>query len=582
MKRASLHPAEKYAYDVLDGRIPACVYVKQAAQRYFDDLKNLPKKGYYFDRKKAAAVIDWVPAYCHHYRGDLAKTPLYLLPWQQFIYWQLFGWKKKDGNRRFNYCYVEVPKKNGKTTGFLAPIALFMLTADSEAGPEVYFAAGSRDQAKIAYNDIRAMISASPILRACLYPNLREIKPTKNAEEYGVDPNLQCYPVSSEAGNLDGKNVHFSGIDEYHNHQTVDVFNIMSSGMIARSQPLQFTITTAGFNKFGPCYQYREAIINILSGISEDDHTLGIIYTLDEEDNWQDENNWVKANPSIGYGKSLDKMRSELTQKKQQGSSGINEFKTKQLNLWVDAAKTWIPDEKVKACMIPSDQFPKLDGEPCFLGLDLAAIRDITAMAVGWRYEGKVYVKLKYWLPSDVLEERKSLNDKHPYIQYCRDGLITLTPGNVTDYEYIRKKITGISSHEPEFDNESVAGKYNIISLGYDKWNSTHVISEISSDGVDVNEVGQGYGAMNYPMKQLEKMIYSGDVVFENDKVLRWMFANTQPETDSTGNIRPKKKTAEKKIDGVVAILTMLSELFRNETDGGNYIPENYTIKTIK
>jgi phage terminase large subunit-like protein len=566
----SLHPAEKYAHDVINGRIPACKYVKQSAERYFRDLKTLTKKGYYFDKKKAAAVISWVSQYCRHYKGALAKQPLELLPWQQFIYWQLFGWKDKQGNRRFKYVYVEVPKKNGKTTGFLAPIGIFMLLGDGEPGPEVYFAAGARDQAKIAFNDVRAMINASPELRACLQPYLNEIRPAKHSESYGVDQNFMCKPVSSEAGNLDGKNVHFSAIDELHNHTSDEVFNIMSSGMISREQPMQFTITTAGFNKYSFCYQYRDTITKILDQVIEDDSTLCVIYSVDEGDDWQDEKCWIKANPSIGKGKDLGNMRKEFIQKKNQGSRGIVEFKTKQLNIWEDSAETWIPSKEVKKVMKDVSQWPDLSAVDAYGGLDLAATQDITSFAVAARYDGKIYARVTHWLPADILEQKKALNDKHPYIQFAKKGLINLTPGNVTDYESVRQEINlQVQNH-------------NIQSVGYDKFNATHLVSNLDSDGIMVNEVRQGFMAFNEPTKQLERMILSDEIVLENDPVLLWMFANVELEKDSLGNVRPSKKKAEKKIDGVVALLMAISELFRNENEGGNYIPDNYTVKKIK
>jgi len=580
MAKQKLHPAEKYAHDIVSGRISACKYVRQAVDRYFRDLKSLPKQGFVFDKKKAAAVIQWVSDYCRHYRGAFAGQPLDLLPWQQFIYWQLFGWVDKYGNRRFKYVYVEVPKKNGKTTGFLAPIGLYMLVGDGEPGPEVYFAAGSRDQASIAFKDVRAMISASPELRQVLQPLIREIKPTKQCAEYGVDNNFQCYPVSSEAGNLDGKNVYFSGMDEFHIHITNEVFNIMSSGMISRQQPIQFTITTAGHNKYGPCYSYRETCLQILSGGLEDESTLTVIYTPDDGDDWQDEKTWMKANPTLGRGKDLSRMRDEYKQKKLQGSTGVNEFKTKQLNMWVDSAVTWIPDEEVKKSMKP-EPLPDMSETPCFVGMDLAATRDITAIACAWRKDGAVYARVKYWLPSEVLEERKALNDKHPYIQFAKKGLIQLTPGNVTDYEYIRRDISGVNSLQPEFYSESIAGKYQLQSVGFDNWNATHLISQLTNDGVTVNEVRQGFQAMNYPTKQLEQMILSGMIHFGEDPVLRWMFRNVHLESDSIGNVRPKKKNREKKIDGVMAVIMALSELFRFETENNNFIPDDYKIRTL-
>jgi phage terminase large subunit-like protein len=376
-------------------------------------------------------------------------------------------------------------------------------------------------------------------------------------------------PVSSEAGNLDGKNVHSSNIDELHNHTSDEVFNIMSSGMISREQPIQFTITTAGFNKYSFCYQYRENMIKILSQVLEDDSTLCVIYTVDEKDDWQDETSWIKANPSIGKGKDIERMRQEYRQKLQQGSRGIVEFKTKQLNIWEDSAEQWIPDKKVKQCILSSAKWPDLTGVPSYGGLDLASTRDITAFATVTRHGGKIYARLDYWLPSDTLEERQAVNEKHTYIQFSKKGLIHITPGNVTDYESVRQRISEIAMDR------------NLQSVGYDKFNATHLVSNLDSDGIMTNEVRQGYMAFNYPTKQLEKLILSGEIVLDDDPVIRWMFTNVELEKDSLGNIRPSKKKAEKKIDGVVALIMAISELFRSETEQGSMIPLDYSIKKL-
>lgn len=248
--------------------------------------------------------------------------------------------------------------------------------------------------------------------------------------------------------------------------------------------------------------------------------------------------------------------------------------------MWVDSAVTWIPDEEIKKCMKP-EPLPDLSETPCFVGMDLAATRDITAVACAWRVDEMIHVRCKYWLPSDVLEERKSLDEKHPYIQFAQKGLIALTPGNVTDYEFIRREISGANSQNNDFYEGSINSLYQLESVGFDNWNATHLVSQLTNDGIAVNEVRQGFQAMNYPTKQLEKLILSGMIHFGDDPVLRWMFRNVSLETDSIGNVRPKKKNREKKIDGVVAVIMALSELFRHETENNNYIPEGYTIKTI-
>lgn len=577
------HPAHKYAMDVCNGAVPACKWVRLACARYMRDLDEAQVKGWTFDYRAADHVIQWFEQHLRHTKGQYKGQPFTLLPWQQFIVWNLFGWKKANGTRRFTDAYIEIPKKNGKTT-FASGIMLYMLLGDGEDSPEVYCAATHRDQAKIAFDEAEKMAKASPTISKCVRQIRNKIECQAN---YG-----KMIPLSSDANSSDGLNVSCGVIDEYHAHKTSEVNDIVKSGTVAREQPLHMIITTAGFNLNGPCHKQHNTSRLLLEGVISDDSSFCIMHTIDlsdtenedDGDDWRLEENWIKANPSIGHGVKLENLRKEFQQAINYGGTKITNFKTKFLNVWCGARETWIPDHHVAAVMV--EQTPDLTGAVAYGGLDLSNSRDITALALRFVLpSGAVHHKTFYWLPEERLNELSSQDDRHPYIQFAREGYIQTTPGNVTDYDQVRKFITGyyMDGNTMKHDPQCLAERFKIHSIAFDRWNSSQCVLNLKNDGIEMVPFGQGFMEMSYPTKQFAEQIYDQDrpLTMDNDPVLRWMMGNVAIQRDPAGNEKPNKEKSADKIDGVVANIMAIGRHISAEAEAQSQMPTNYTLKFL-
>lgn len=581
---ARLSPAERYAHDVVSGSIVAGKYIRLACKRYFHDIKTAKSRNLYFDRKEAQHAIDWIQAFCRHFKGEWAGTLIKLEPWQQFIYWNVFGWRWKDTRRtRFRLAFIQVAKKNGKTTGILAPILLYKTFAEGEPGAEGYFAGSAHEQSMIAFKDSRSMVLQDEWLK-------EEFNVFKMSITDDVSSSiLRAIPAKHET--WEGKNPHANGVDEYWTARTSEMFDILYRGMSTRRNPLTTVVTTAGYNTEGPCYRMRSAMVDVLEGRVEDDTAFPLIYELDEEDhdNWKDERLWPKANPSLGITKRLFDMRREMQSSITRGEVDIASFKTKELNMWLNSKITWISDDHIKRAMqigVKEKYHPNLAGIPVSLGLDVASVEDVTALGQIWDLgDGRYWGKVTMWMPEETYERYKGKSEKHPFVQYVRTGHIRLTKGNVTDLRAIRRYITG--HHEGEngeqtYDNTCLAASWSIKGMSYDKWNATDIAATIGSDGVATNEHRQGFVSMNFPTKALAKGIISNptNIYLEENLALRWMFKNVAIVTDEAGNIKVSKKKSEAKVDGVVALIMALSESMSSPMNT-LIIPENFTIPEI-
>jgi phage terminase large subunit-like protein len=535
--------AEQYARDVLAGKIVAGKYVRLACARHFRDLETGHERGLLFDRDEAQFVLDFF-SLLKHSKGKWAGTPVLLEPWQAFIIASVFGWKKADGQRRFRTSYKEVARKNGKSTE-ASGIGLYGLVADGEAGAEVYTAGTKKDQAKITFDEAVRMTASSPSLR-------KRIKRVKNNLSV-VATSSKMEPIGADSTKQDGLNVHFSIVDELHAHRTSGIYDVLESAMGARSQPLTVVITTAGFDKTGFCYQLRGYAIKVLEGEHEDDSFFAIIYTLDEGDDWLDEANWVKANPNLGISVSLENLRDACRKAREIPSSKVN-FLTKHLNLWTDAAEVWVDIEKFDACKA-SFTLDDLSGFEIFGGLDLANVSDISALVALARKDGKVWVKPFFYLPEEVAQERWKKN-QIPYPQWAAQGYITLTPGNICDYNFIKADIHRLRE------------LLRILDIGYDRWNASQLVIDLTEDGAPMTEVGQGVKSMNPAMREFERLYLSGDLVWDGNPVLRWMAGNLMIAMDPAGNMKPDRKNSRQKIDGMAALFDAIARMMANEAEG--------------
>lgn len=339
MTTTKKYPAEIYAEQVRDGRILVCEYVRLAVRRYYADLDRALERGWHFDRRAALRAIGFIER-LKHTKGEWAGRRFRLEPWQHFVLWNIFGWKNADGTRRFRYAYIEIARKNGKTA-LSAGVGLYMLFADGESRPEVYSAATVKDQAKICFADAVEIVRATDLKHY--------LTPFRNSIVYEARGGMMK-PLSSDYGTHDGLNPSCGIIDEFHAHRDSGMFDVIKSAFGARRQPLMFIITTAGFNKSGACYAYRENVIKVLREVNEDDTLFGIIYTLDTNEEWDDPRMWIKSNPNLGVSLSADYLADQVRDARNRPEA-VRNVMTKNLNLWVDAERTWILDDTWQKCV---------------------------------------------------------------------------------------------------------------------------------------------------------------------------------------------------------------------------------------
>ena len=536
-----LHTAEVYAEQILNGEILTCELVQLAVKRYFSDIDNVLERGWYFDRKAAARAIKFIES-LKHTKGEWAGQRFKLEPWQQFVVWNIFGWKLADGTRRFRYVYIEIARKNGKTA-LSAGIGLYMLFADGESRPEVYSAATVKDQAKICFADAVEIVKATDLKNY--------LTPYRNSIVYELKGGT-FKPLSSDYGTHDGLNPSCGIIDEFHAHKDSGMFDVIKSAFGARRQPLMFIITTAGFNKSGACYAYRDNVIKILRGINQDDTLFGMIYTLDKNEEWDIPKMWVKSNPNLGVSLSVDYLAGEIKDAKNRPEA-VRNVMTKNVNLWVDAEKTWILDEKWMQC-VGSTTLEDLRSCDCWGGLDLSNVSDITAFVLLFNENDKFQLLPFFWIPEEKMLE-KVRKENINYDHWVREGFVKVTPGNVTDYDFVQADILRITAD------------YNLKSTAYDRWNSSQTIINLTDEGLTFNPFGQGYGSMSAPTKQFEALVLSERVEHFGNPVLRWMLSSTLVKTDPAGNIKPDKEKSTQKIDGIVSSIMALGEWMTAQAD---------------
>lgn len=553
MKTSDLHPAEQYILGVTSGNIPACFEVRSAYQRHLDDLKRTKEKGWVFNPNYAQAVIRLF-AKLKHYKGEYAGRPLILEPWQQAIIWVVYGWRLKNANgpRRFKHVYLEVPKKNGKTT-MLGGIGTYHFAFDNESGAEVYTAATKRDQAKLCFNDIKAFIENNAALK----------------KEFGIHTNTiyweknlsKIVPLSKETNTADGFNPSAAIVDELHRHSDSSMVNLLSNSMGTRLQPIVWEITTAGTDKQSVCYKHRQYTQSVNTGKFEDDSWFGLIYTIDADDDWKDPASWIKANPNLGTGKSYDYL-ADLVKKAINDPTNENDVKRYHFNLWVGSEQKWISEEKWEA-----GNLERSDEELCspevsvYGGLDLAAVSDFNALTLTFVHnlEGWMHQKYWFWCPQEKVDDRvERLNmDFH---QWTKKGFLKEIPGNVVDVQTISD------------DLQAICLKYKVKSLAYDKRLALHgTIQSLVEAGVDVVDQPQGIMHLSYPTKEFEKLLISNKLTHEVNPVMSWMMGNVLIYRDANENVKIHKGKSFEKVDGPVSAVMSLAEYL----DGNNSMNHN-------
>lgn len=538
--------AKQYISDVISGNIVVGEFIRLASERHLSDLAKQDDEDfpYYFDEESAEKPIKYF-GILKHAKGRWGGEKFQLLPWQAFPMWCVYGWKRKDNNlRRYRKVYIKVARKNGKTE-LMSGIGNYGFTADREKDPEIYWVATKKDQAKIGWTRQKTQIE---LLRSDS-TRIRDYCDTLTYSIFTKKGDGFVSYLGKDSKTEDGRSPYYGLIDEYHEHPTDDMINVIESGMGSRLEPLTWIITTAGFNPNSPCARFEKTCKQILRGQIDDDQIFSLIYDLDETDDWEDQSVWIKANPSLGQSLTLDYLISEYQLAKTQGGSKEVNFKTKNLNIWTAAASTWIQDDVWMKHSKPFD-ISLLYGRKCYGGLDLASTRDLCSLALFFpaEKEGEQHRALWwYWTPEENAQERQK-NDSIPYLEWAKEGLIELTPGNVTDYNYIQNTI--INLHE----------NFNVQRIGYDRYNSSQLVINLQDEGFKMNPFGQGFRSMSEPTKELERQIRSGALNHGGNPVTRWQCGNVTIEMDASENVKITKSKSSEKVDGMVALVMAIGE----------------------
>jgi phage terminase large subunit-like protein len=505
-------------------------------------------------KQKAREVKDFIQSLTHT-KGRWAGKPFHLLDWQDKLIDDLFGTLDKNGFRQYRECFTFIGKKNGKSE-LGAAIALYMLAGDGEFGAEIYSAASDRNQARIVFDVAAQMVRQSEGLSK----RLKIIDSVKRIVYYQTNSFYEV--LSSDVKTKHGLNPHAVIFDELHAQPNRELWDVLTEGsMEARQQPLLFVMTTAGFDKESVCYEVYEYAKKVRDGVVEDKHYLPVIYEIGEEDNWEDEANWYKANPSLGTKKEIEagtkildivKFR-EAHQKAKEIPAKINNFKRLRLNIWTSQETLWLPSEAWTACagyVNPNE----LVGLPCYAGMDLSSTGDITAFVLVFEVDDIYKVLPFFFIPQDNMMER-SRRDRVFYDVWVKKGFIFATEGNVIDYQFIFDKIC------------TLAKTYEIKEIAIDPYNALMLNQKLADEGFDTLEIRQGMKSLSPPTKELETLILGKRIHHGNNPVLRWMFENVMIITDENDNRRPDKKKSREKIDGIVALIMAISRAMVHKDD---------------
>ena len=502
---------------------------------------------YHFDAAAADRAADFFPEMLRHVKGEWSGRPLVLQPWERDIIRAIFGWKREDGLRRIRRVYIEIGKKNGKST-LAAGIGALLTFADNEPGAEVYSAAADREQAAIVFELAHQMVERSPVLARRAMTYRRAIVVPATASSWKV--------LSSDAPTKHGFNCHGIIFDELHTQPNRDLWDTLTAGVGARRQPLVVALTTAGYDRNSICWEIHDYAVRVRDGLYQDDEFLPVIFAVDEKADWRRVRNWKKANPSLGVTPKLEFLKAEC--KRAQETPGYeNTFRRLYLNQWTEQAHRWLDMARWRAFAGTVDA-SALVGKPCYGGLDLSTTRDLTAFAAlfpeqttvgeGEDEQTQIIYRLlmKFWLPEAGLRDRCD-RDRVPYDLWAKQGLITLTPGDVVDYARVRIDINEFGASHP------------VQEVGYDRWNASQLVTELQHDGFTMVPIAQGMASMSAPSREFETLLICKRLHHGGNPVLEWMASNVAADQDANGNIMPRKGKSAQRIDGIVAAIMALA-----------------------
>lgn len=531
---SDLSKYKDYPERVLDGSIPACIYIQKACERYLSFFDK-----YDFRPEKVDKVIEFI-SHLKHFQGKSAGKPFILQPWQEWIIYSIFGFYHRGTDRRVcKEADIEITRKNGKTA-LAAAIGLYCLLGDGEQGAEVDFMSNSVKQAHIAY-DLAKYFSFN------LDPKRKHLQILRDTIKHGKSASM-IQVLATDTAALDGYNSSLTVLDECHAMKTGDLYNVMKSSQGFRTNPLTILITTAGNDMTTWYYTKRRTAIDILYGLKEDDSFFTCIYTLDKDDDFHNEEVWIKACPNLGITVDADYLRGRVTEA-DNDPQARKEVMVKQFNLWqADSVNQWLPNLLIEGAT-EKIEWEFFKDKITYLGIDLSSVSDLTSSSFLCKDGDEYYFKTKYYLPEEAL---KDPNNGSKYLSWWHEKHLTLTPGNVTDYDYILKDILEVQETGMIVD-----------SVSYDSYNATQFAINATAAGLPMKPYPQALYSFNRPTREFERLLRQGHVHLDYNPITAWCFSNTVLKTDWNNNVKPIKKTGQTgdssyKIDGVITITESL------------------------
>jgi len=575
----------RYANDVLEGKIITGRRIQQACERFFKWIDEADEKGFYLDHETGSQSINFFPTLLNHTKGSMAGQPFMLAPFQQFTMYNVFGWKKKSNNlRRIKTVYDKRAKKNGKSAE-MAGVACLAMSFDNESEAEVYVGATKEEQAKICWKQAKSFIDshhANPLMR-----NVLKFR-CKQKEIWCDKTGSVLMPLGGDSKTQDGINSHIAIIDEYHAHKDDSVKENLESSSVNRSQPITWHITTAGVFIHGVCKNYEDVCKEILDEIKEDDSLMIMIHDLDEDDDWEDESTWIKANPLLGQGLSIDRIRDEYLKAVNQPSKASN-FKTKHLNMWVDAPEIRIP-EAVWNKNNGKIQLKNFLRGGAVIGLDLSTNIDLTAaVAVSEPDEnGFRDVLPLIFCPLDNIIKR-SKEDKVPY-KFWKDMLLSnyidFTGTDLENDPFFKKVTALIATPGDQIDYDTlekyVKAFYEVLDIkwiNYDRHNATQLVQNLTTDGFKMFPFAQTILYYSAPTKEFERLAFLGKLRTGGHPILKWSLSGCVAEMNPNEDIRYSKKIATKRIDPIIGtIMGLAGTMTQEDTNESKYNNDNEEI----
>lgn len=546
-----------------------CRWVRLAAKRFLDDLKRADTKacGFGFKAWHGNDVCDFIEK-LPHVQGKWDTPTIVLEPAQIFILVNLFGFRRKDsGARRFTDAYIEMARKGAKST-LAGGISLYCFTCEGEIGPEVVVAATTGEQALKVFRPLWQMVKKTKdLVEAFGLQVWGSVKYPRAVTSETNGGTIQ--PVNAKSETQDGWNPHVVVLDELHAHKDRGLHDVMKSAFGARKNPLMLRITTAGVNVLGVCYEQRALVTKILDGIIQADHYFGIIFTLDEGDDEFDATKWCKANPMLGVTPTLESMQSYAKEAKSSPAT-LGEFKTKRLNIWTTAYNNHFNIEDWKKCKhgFTPEVWELLKQHQPYGGLDLSAVSDITAWMKVWLIHGWLYISTRCYLPEDTVKPRTERGNV-PYQVWAKEGHLTLTPGNVVDYEFVEKDI------------EADLKRFSFKELAFDDWNAGPTANRLMAKGAPMVEFRQGPKSYHPAMKAMEELIKKHQVWTDGNPVLTWAMSNVVSRHDANMNYAPDKKHSMEKIDPAIGALMALGRAIAQKADDTPVIGPDYELVVV-